>query len=106
MQTIQKKYYYPNNSILVLAGDVEHAEAFKKAPEVFGDWAPSDFDPFVKYPIPEFKPLQKSELFFTENANTRNPMLYMGYHGPDTRNDLKATYAADVFLLYFGSKIF
>jgi zinc protease len=55
MQTIQKKYYYPNNSILLLAGDVDHQEAFKKAEEVFGDWQPSDFDPFVKYPVPEFK---------------------------------------------------
>jgi zinc protease len=97
MQTIQKKYYYPNNSILILAGDVQHAEAFKKVEEIFGDWAPSDFDPFVKYPIPEFKPLQKSELYFTENPNTKNPMIVQGYHGPDTRNDLKATYAADIF---------
>ena len=60
MQTIQKKYYYPNNSILILAGDVDHTEAFTKAKEIFDDWAPSDFDPFVKYPIPEFKPLTKS----------------------------------------------
>lgn len=104
MQTIQKKYYYPNNSILILAGDIEHAEAFKRAKEIFEDWAPSDFDPFVKYPIPEFKPLQKSELFFTENANTRNPIIVQGYHGPDTRNDLKATYAADIFSFILGQR--
>ena len=30
MQTIQKKYYYPNNSILILAGDVDHTEALQK----------------------------------------------------------------------------
>lgn len=97
MLTIQKKYYYPNNSILVLAGDLNYEEGFKRAQEIFEDWAPSDFDPFVKYPIPEFKPLQKSEFYFTENANARNPMIARGYHGPDTRNDLNATYAADVF---------
>jgi zinc protease len=104
MQTIQKKYYYPNNSILLIAGDVDHTEAFKKATEIFSDWTPSDFDPFVKYPIPEFKPLQTSELFFTENANTRNPIIVLGYHGPDTRNDLKATYAADVLSLILSQK--
>ena len=104
MQIIQKKYYYPNNSILVLAGDINHAEAFAKAKETFEDWPPSDFDPFVKYPVPEFKPLQKSELFFTENANTKNPMILRGYHGPDTRNDLKATYAADVFSYILSQK--
>ncbi|SKC89204.1 M16 family metallopeptidase [Ohtaekwangia koreensis] len=97
MQTIQKKYYYPNNSILVIAGDVNHDEAVKKAAALFESWQPSDFDPFVKYPIPEFKPLQGTTVFITENANTRNPFLMMAWHGPDTRHDLKATYAADVF---------
>ena len=104
MRTIQQKYYYPNNSILVIAGDVDHNEAVKKATEVFESWAPSDFDPFVKYPIPEFKPLAKSTLFFTENVNTRNPFILMGLHGPDTRNDLKATYAADVFSFLLKQK--
>lgn len=104
MRTIQQKYYYPNNSILVVAGDVDHNEALKKATELFESWAPSDFDPFVKYPIPEFKPLDKSILFFTENVNTRNPYIMMGLHGPDTRNDLKATYAADVFSFLLKQK--
>jgi zinc protease len=46
MRTIQQKYYYPNNSILVIAGDVNPGEAQKKAAELFENWAPSDFDPF------------------------------------------------------------
>ena len=104
MRTIQQKYYYPNNSILVIAGDVDHNEAIKKATEMFESWAPSDFDPFLKYPIPEFKPLDKSILFLTENVNTRNPYIMMGLHGPDTRNDLKATYAADVFSFLLKQK--
>jgi len=104
MRTIQQKYYYPNNSILVIAGDTEHQEAIKKATAVFESWAPSDFDPFVKYPIPEFKALEKSTLFITENVNTKNPFIMMGLHGPDTRNDLKATYAADVFSFLLKQK--
>ncbi|HTF20640.1 MAG TPA: pitrilysin family protein [Chryseolinea sp.] len=104
MKTIQQKYYYPNNSILVIAGDVDHAEAFKKAAALFESWAPSDFDPFVKYPIPEFKPLDKSTVFLTENVNTTNPFIMMGLHGPDTRNDVKATYAADVFSFLLKQK--
>ena len=104
MRTIQQKYYYPNNSILVIAGDVDHNEAIKKATDLFESWAPSDFDPFVKYPIPEFKPMEKSNVFLTENVNTRNPFIMMGLHGPDTRNDLKATYAADVFSFLLKQK--
>jgi zinc protease len=104
MKTIQQKYYYPNNSILVIAGDVDNNEAIQKASTLFESWAPSGFDPFVKYPIPEFKPLEKSTLFLTENANTRNPFIMMGLHGPDTRNDVKATYAADVFSFLLKQK--
>lgn len=104
MKAIQKKYYYPNNSILVVAGDADHAEVFKKAAEIFENWEPSDFDPFVKYPIPEFKPLTKSETFFTENPNAQNNIMIIGWHGPDTRNDLPATYAADIFSFILRQK--
>jgi zinc protease len=104
MKTIQNKYYYPNNSILVVAGDADYNQVFKKAAEIYESWQPSDFDPFVKYPIPEFKPLAKSETFITENANARNNIIMMAWHGPDTRNDLKATYAADVFSYIISQK--
>ena len=104
MRTIQNKYYYPNNSILVIAGDANHAEVFKKAEEVFGNWKASDFDPFVKYPIPEFVPLKKTELFFTENPNTTNNYILLSWHGPDTRHDLPSTYAADVFSFILSQK--
>jgi zinc protease len=104
MRTIQKKYYYPNNAILVVAGDADHPTVFKKAAEIFESWEPSDFDPFVKYPIPEFKPLTKSETFFTENPNTQNNIMMMGWHGPDTRNDVQATYAADIFSFILQQK--
>lgn len=97
MKTIQNKYYYPNNSILVVAGDVDHNEVVKKANKIFGDWEASDFDPFEKWPIPEFEPLKKDIYFITENENTQTPIGIKSYHGPDTRNDLTATYAADVF---------
>jgi zinc protease len=104
MRNIQKKYYYPNNSILVVAGDADHTEVFKSATAIFESWERSDFDPFVKYPIPEFKPLTKSETFFTENPNTQNNIMMVGWHGPDTRNDLRSTYAADIFSFILQQK--
>jgi zinc protease len=70
---------------------------FAEAEKIFGDWKPADFDIFSKYPIPEFAPLKESTTFLTENANARTPIVLMGMHGPDTRNDIPATYAADVF---------
>lgn len=97
MKTVQGKYYHPNNSILVVAGDVQHKEVLAKAKAIFGDWKPSDFDPFEKYPIPEFAPLKETTYYITENENARTPIVLMRYHGPDTRNDIPSTYAADVF---------
>jgi zinc protease len=97
MRTIQQKYYYPNNTLLVVAGDVEHQEVFKHAEQIYGDWKASGFDPFEKFPIPEFDPLKENQYFITENENAQVPIIAIGMHGPDTRNDLNATYAADVF---------
>ncbi len=97
MKVIQQKFYYPNNSMLVVAGDVNHADVFPLIEATYGDWVPADFDPFVKWPIPEMKSLTGVTNFVTVNSNAQIPIFLTGFHGPDTRNDLKSTYAADVF---------
>jgi zinc protease len=97
MHAIQHKYYWPNNSLLIVAGDVNHAEIFDKVKAVFGDWEPSGFDPFKKWPIPEFKPIKEDVTFITTSENAQAPVIYTGWHGPDTRKDIKNTYVADVF---------
>ena len=104
MQTIQNKYYYPNNSIIVIAGDMEHDKVFGTVNDIMGDWKPSDFEVFEKYPVPEFEPLKESAFYITENENARIPIVVIGLHGPDTRNDVPATYAADVFSFILGQK--
>lgn len=97
MKTIQQKYYWPNNSLLIVAGDVNHTEIFEKAKNVFGDWQPSNFDPFEKYPIPQFKPLTEDISFITTSENAQTPVIYIGWHGPGASDDVKSTYVADVF---------
>jgi zinc protease len=97
MNAIKDKYYWPNNSMLIVAGDVDHNDVFAKAKKLFNDWKPSGFDPFQKWPIPEFKALTKTDYFITESPIAQVPMFMMAWHGPDTRNDAAATYAADVF---------
>jgi zinc protease len=59
MDSIKNKYYYPNNSLLTIAGDVKHEAVFNEVAAMFGSWPASTFDPFKKWPIPEFKPLTK-----------------------------------------------
>ncbi len=97
MRILQEKYYYPNNSIIVIGGDVDPYKTFDEVEQIFGDWQSSDFDPFERYPIPEFAPLKESKNFITINENAKNPMIMIDWHGPDTRTDIPATYAADVF---------
>jgi zinc protease len=97
MTDIKNRYYYPNNSMLVIAGDVEHNDVFTRVKNVYGDWQRSSFDIFQKYPIPEFDPIPYSKNFITESEIAQVPILMISWHGPDTRHDLPATYAADVF---------
>jgi zinc protease len=97
MMVIKEKYYVPNNSLLVIAGDVEPSKAFAMAQQIFGDWQPSDVDPHQKYPVPEFPALQKTEYFIKESSIAKTPQMMFVWHGPDTRNDSVGTIAADVF---------
>jgi len=99
MNIIKDKYYYPNNSILVVAGDVKNDDIVKKVAAIFGDWKPCDFDPFQKWPIPGFAPLNPADSlsFVVISPNAQVPVLQIGWHGPDTKNDVKSTVVADVF---------
>jgi len=61
MRLIQQRYYVPNNSALVLTGDVVPADVFKMAEEFYGDWPRREKDPFVEFPLMEHPALTKSE---------------------------------------------
>lgn len=95
MRTIQHKFYLPNNSALVIAGDVNTAEVFKLAEELYGEWSRGD-DPFIKEPIPRHPPLLKDEAVIV-NQPVNAPTFQFSWHGPSTDLDAPATYAADVF---------
>ncbi|GAA4922702.1 pitrilysin family protein [Mucilaginibacter defluvii] len=102
MMIIKDKYYHPNNSLLVICGDVKHDAAFSLAESIFGDWASSGFDPHAKYPIPPFKPLTKDEFFVKESSIAKTPALMYSWHGPSYLTDSAATIAADVFSTIVG----
>jgi zinc protease len=96
MRLIQQRYYVPNNSALVLTGDVNPAEVFKMAQEFYGDWPKREKDPFIEFPLVEHPPLTKSEgLVITQPV--QNVIISIGWHGPSIGKDNPATYAADVF---------
>ncbi|HTE01215.1 MAG TPA: pitrilysin family protein [Mucilaginibacter sp.] len=97
MMVIKDKFYFPNNSLLTICGDVKHESAFALAESIFGDWASSGFDPMVKYPIPPFKPLEKSEYFVKEMSIAQTPNMQFSWQGPSFQTDSASAFAADVF---------
>lgn len=102
MMVIKNKYYFPNNSLLTICGDVTHEDAFKLAENIFGDWESSGFDPQVKYPIPPFKPLEKSDFFVKETTIAQTPNIMLSWQGPSFITDSASTIAADVFSTIIG----
>ena len=96
MRLIQQRYYVPNNSALVITGDVNPADVLKLAQEFYGDWPKREKDPFVEFPLVEHPPLPKSEGSVVLQP-IQNVIISVGWHGPSIGKDNPATYAADVF---------
>ncbi|MEO5647788.1 MAG: insulinase family protein, partial [Chitinophagaceae bacterium] len=90
------KYYHPNNSLLVIAGDVKHDEAFAMARRIYGDWKHSGFDPHQKYPIPDFPPIKSSETYIKESPLAQTPYVFFNWQGPGFSFDSAGTIYADV----------
>ncbi len=95
MRLIQSRYYIPNNSALIITGDVNPDIVFGLAEQLFGDWQRGE-DPFIKHPLVEHPPLSKSEgIVITQPVE--NVIVQIGWQGPSIGKDDAATYAADVF---------
>lgn len=104
MRLIQSRYYVPNNSAMIVTGDVKPDEVFKLIEQIMGSWERRPTDPFKEFPLVEHPPLPKSEAVIIEKntgqeseSSEQNVFLQIGWHGPSIGKDDKATYAADVF---------
>ena len=95
MRTIQNRYYVPNNSALIVSGDVNPVTVFALAEKELGQWAKSA-DPFIADPIPQIPAIQRSEGIVVE-APVGAVTIQVQWQGPSVGQDPKSTYAADVF---------
>jgi len=94
MQTIQHRYYVPNNSALVVTGDVSAADVFAAADQLYADWPRGD-DPFVKFPLVVHPPIRATEAVVVEQP-VRAIDGELVWHGPSTVGPtVPDTYAAD-----------
>jgi zinc protease len=95
MRYIQHKYYIPNNSVLIVSGDVNPDRIFAIANKALGSW-PRGADPFVTDPIPEIPALTSSDAVVAE-APVNAVTVLVQWQGPSVGKDPKSTYTADVF---------
>jgi zinc protease len=93
MREIQGRYYIPNNTALILAGDVATAQGFRAAVEVYGDW-PRGPDPFAT-PIPDPPPLAGTRAVIVTQP-VGGAAVALQFQGPSVTRDPASTYAADV----------
>ena len=95
MRTIQRKYYVPNNTAVIVTGDVNADSIFTAARRLFGDWKRAP-DPFTTDPIPPVAPLKKNAGLIVEQP-VNAVLVMLQWQGPGAHTDIPATYAADVF---------
>lgn len=95
MRWMQQVYYIPNNSILVVTGDVHPDEIFTLAERYFGDWKPGP-DPFIAHPLVKHPPLPAPKtVLVTQPVETVTVRL--DWQGPGTADDMRSAIVADVF---------
>jgi len=87
------RYYLPNNSALIVTGDVSSDRVFEQARDAFRDWRPGP-DPFVDHPVPPIAPRTTSTAVVVA-ADVRDVTIRVALQGPGVGTDTAATYAAD-----------
>lgn len=96
METIKSRYYVPNNSALIVTGDVDPDKVFALVESTLGPWEKRQKEPFAEFPLVDHPPLKKSEGVIVEQP-VNAVLIQIGWHGPSIGKDNDATYAADVF---------
>ncbi len=101
MRTIQERYYIPNNSVLVVTGDVKADAVFAQADRLYVDWKKGE-NPFKKHPLVKHPGIKKSEVVVVEQP-VQSFVGSMTWHGPSTvGKGVELTYAADLLTVAIG----
>lgn len=95
MRTIKERYYVPNNSVLVVTGDVVAENIFAQSDKLYADW-PRSKDPFIEFPLVSHPAIPYTSVVLVEQP-VQAPIINFTWHGPSTVGaNLELTYAADL----------
>ena len=95
MRYFQRKYYNPNNSALIICGDIEQDKAFKLAKRYFSSWKRGQESDYNL--LPQHPPIEDKAIVITEKPTKGVATLVLRMKGPQAGLDPQATFAADVF---------
>src|SRR5436305_14460270 len=87
------RYYLPNNSALIVTGDVSSDRLFEQARDAFRDWRRGP-DPFLDHPVPPTAPRPTSTAVGVA-ADARDVTLRLALQRPGAGTDTAGPYAAD-----------
>ncbi len=100
-----KRYYRPENIILLLVGDLNPEETFTKAQQYYGNWQPGYVPPAIQ-PEPEQTAGQSAELTFSGKTL---PIMTIAFKAPafqPTDKEVAASYLLGALLFGENSEIY
>ncbi len=77
-QLFRKRFYAPDNTILLVAGDFDHEQLMDYVHKYYGDWEPSNYT----LDTPEEPPQTEAKRAHYEWPTRTLPRLAIGFHGP------------------------
>ena len=83
MMIIKDKYYFPNNSLLVICGDVNQLKLLHKPKKFLVTGNTAVLIRIRNILIPEFKPISKTELHYQRIIHCTNTLYDVSWQGPD-----------------------
>ena len=98
IKDFHKTYYQPNNAILMVTGDVDPKEVFKRAKKAFGDIKNNGKIPAVKFVEPE----QDGPKRVTVHKESEVEMLAITFHIPDFKDKDQVALSVISEILYSG----
>lgn len=99
MHAFQEQYYTPDNSALIITGDVNYEEAFRLAEEQFQSWeygGRSDYDS-----LPRLISIERDTTVFV-NSPSGAGYVSVVFEGPSISTDPGDSYPADVWGSYLS----
>ncbi len=92
----QKLFYSPNNSCIIISGDVNHKEVFRKAGTTFYALLKNNYLPADIYQTVAIKSLKYTGQFVLETPLAQNPLLVISFPVPDLRENAFTSSAGDL----------